>query len=218
MNIYQKLVAIRSSIDGFTKDTNGFNYKYVSGTQVLSKIYDKMNELQIILEPHVLHEKSNYQIFEYDTTDKFGKVKHNIDYLVNAPMEYVWINAENPEEKSIVPWGMFGQQDEISKAFGSGLTYSERYFLMKYFNVPTDADDPDSRQKQKEDAYKTLQNASQATQKTGNTNTPSDSKQTHTDDILQCSSCHTKITQAVHDWSVRKYGKQLCTTCQKKGV
>ena len=146
MNIYQKLVEIRKCIDGFTKDTKGFNYSYVSGTQVLAKIYDKMNELGVILEPHIFHEKSSYEIFQYDTTDKYDKAKHHIDYIVNAPMEYVWINAEKPEDRSIIPWGMFGQQDEISKAFGSGLTYSERYFLMKYFNVPTDADDPDKKQ------------------------------------------------------------------------
>ena len=32
------------------------------------------------------------------------------------------------------------------KGVGSALTYAERYFFLKYFNVPTDDDDPDSFQ------------------------------------------------------------------------
>ena len=60
-------------------------------------------------------------------------------------MSYKWINADNPEEELTVPWQLYGAQDDISKAFGSGLTYSERYFILKFFQAPTDADDPDSR-------------------------------------------------------------------------
>ena len=36
----------------------------------------------------------------------------------------------------------------ISKAHGTALTYAERYFLMKFFNIPTDEDDADAKQKQ----------------------------------------------------------------------
>ena len=49
--ILQKLHEIRKHIEGFTKDTKGFNYTYVSGTQVLGKIKDKMNELGVLLIP-----------------------------------------------------------------------------------------------------------------------------------------------------------------------
>ncbi|MGY2126768.1 ERF family protein, partial [Nocardia gipuzkoensis] len=41
-----------------------------------------------------------------------------------------------------------GQQDDVSKAHGTALTYTERYFLMKFFNIPTDEDDADAKQKQ----------------------------------------------------------------------
>ena len=41
-----------------------------------------------------------------------------------------------------------GQQDDVSKAHGTALTYAERYFLMKFFNIPTDEDDADAKQKQ----------------------------------------------------------------------
>lgn len=146
MNLYEKLVEIRKTIDGFTKDTTGFQYKYVSGTQVLGKIINKMNELKVLLVPSVTPNTLKYDIFEYDTVTKKGEQKHNIDYLTQAEMVMTWINAEEPNERLNIPFAIFGQQDEISKSFGSGLTYSERYFLMKFFGQPTDADDPDTKQ------------------------------------------------------------------------
>src|SRR5690625_5193343 len=68
------------------------------------------------------------------------------DFVISGDMQYVWQNAESPEEKIVIDWKVYGQQDDISKAFGSGLTYSERYFLLKFFNAPTDDDDPDANQ------------------------------------------------------------------------
>lgn len=145
MNLHQKLVEIRKEIDSFTKDTEGFNYSYVSGSQVLTKIQGKMNELGVILYPHmnaVEHSTFDYQQYNRKTKQMDDKT----DFVISGDMQYVWQNAENPEEKIIIDWKVYGQQDDISKAFGSGLTYSERYFLLKFFNAPTDEDDPDKRQ------------------------------------------------------------------------
>lgn len=144
LNLYQKLVEIRKSIDVFKKDTQGFGYSYVSGSQVLGKIKNKMDELQILLIPEVLNQK--HETFDYKVWDKEQKKeKEKTDFIVTADMKYVWVNAENPEERIGIPWQTMGQQDDISKAFGSGLTYSERYFLLKFFGVPTDEEDPDAR-------------------------------------------------------------------------
>src|SRR5690625_1734139 len=68
------------------------------------------------------------------------------DFVISGDMTYVWQDSANPDDKIEIPWKLYGQQDDISKAFGSGLTYSERYFLLKFFNAPTDDDDPDTRQ------------------------------------------------------------------------
>lgn len=144
LNLYQKLVEIRKSIDFFTKDTKGYGYKYVSGSQVLKKIKSKMDELQVLLIPVVLNQ--SHETFNYIVWDKQSQSeKEKTDFIVTADMKYVWVNAENPDEKIEVPWQTMGQQDDISKAFGSGLTYSERYFLLKFFGVPTDEEDPDAR-------------------------------------------------------------------------
>ncbi|VNS11982.1 ERF superfamily [Streptococcus pneumoniae] len=63
-------------------------------------------------------------------------------------LTYLWINADKPEEQLEVSFYSVGQQDDVSKAHGTALTYAERYFLMKFFNIPTDEDDADAKQKQ----------------------------------------------------------------------
>jgi ERF superfamily len=144
MNIYQKLVEIRKSIDVFTKDTEGFGYKYVSGSQVLHKIKAKMDELGVLLIPRI--NDQSHKTFDYTVWDKQAKQeKSKTDFIVFGSMTYTWVNAENPEDRIEIPFQYMGQQDDISKAFGSALTYSERYFLLKFFGVPTDEDDPDAK-------------------------------------------------------------------------
>lgn len=145
MNLHQKLVEIRKEIDVFSKDTKGFNYSYVSGSQVLGKIQAKMNELGVILYPEMRDlEHSTYDYQQYNK--KTQQMDDKTDFVISGDMRYVWVNAENPEERIAIDWNIYGQQDDISKAYGSALTYSERYFLLKFFNAPTDDDDPDSRQ------------------------------------------------------------------------
>ena len=145
MNLFQKLVEIRKEIDVFTKDTKGFNYSYVSGSQVLAKIQDKMNELGVLLYPEMKElEHSTYDYQQYNKKTK--QMEDRTDFVISGNMRYVWQNAEKPEEKIVINWNIYGQQDDISKAFRSALTYSERYFLLKFFNAPTDDDDPDKRQ------------------------------------------------------------------------
>lgn len=139
MNLHQKLVEVRKSIDGFTKDAKSFNYSYVSGSQVLSKIQSKMNELGVLLVPKI----ENQEFQTYDYQDKKGNDK--TDFIVHGIMSYTWMNADDPADKMEIPFYYTGQQDDISKAFGSGLTYSERYFLLKFFNLPTDDADPDAK-------------------------------------------------------------------------
>ena len=128
-NIYQKLVEVRKSIDGFTKDAKGYGYDYVSGSQILTKIKSKIDELGIILESHMI-------------APVVGQSSRG--YLVSSPMKMIWVNADKPEDRTAVDWFMAGEQKDPAQALGTGLTYTERYFLLKYFGVPTDEDDPDN--------------------------------------------------------------------------
>ena len=140
LNLYQKIVQVRQVAEGFSKDKKSFGYSYVSGNQVLSKIKDKMNELNLLLMPST-------QVGEHHThAYKTQRGKDALDFVVKGEMSYTWINGDNPAERETVTWAYYGQQDEISKAYGSALTYSERYYLLKSLGLPTDEDDPDGRQ------------------------------------------------------------------------
>lgn len=147
LNLYQKIADVKANIEGFTKDTKGYNYSYVSGSQVLHRIRNKMIENNILLVPKTSEE--NYQ--QVQVTRFNQKAKREIttsEFVVEMKLTYVWINADKPEEQLEVPFYSVGQQDDVSKAHGTGLTYAERYFLMKFFNIPTDEDDADAKQKQ----------------------------------------------------------------------
>ncbi|MEK4139611.1 ERF family protein [Paenibacillus sp. FSL L8-0323] len=140
LNLYQKIVQVRMIAEGFSKDKSSFNYSYVSGNQVLGKIKDKMNELNLLLFPST-------KVGEHHThAYKTAKGKDVLDFVVKGEMSYTWINGDKPEERETVTWAYYGQQDEISKAYGSALTYSERYYLLKSLGLPTDEDDPDAKQ------------------------------------------------------------------------
>lgn len=142
-NLYQKIADVKANIADFTKDTKGYNYDYVSGSQILHKIRSKMEENQLLLFPSIKDTR-----YAHITVLVKGKEKPNI--LVEMDMTYTFLNTENPEEKLEVPFFAIGHQDDASKAYGTALTYAERYFLLKFFNIPTDEDDADAKQKRQE--------------------------------------------------------------------
>jgi len=139
MNLYQKIVEVRKVAEKFNKDKKSYGYEYVSGNQILNKIRDKMNELNLLLIPST--KLGEHHTHEYIT----AKGKDAIDFIVSGEMSYTWINGDKPDETLAVEWAYYGQQDDISKAYGSALTYSERYFLLKCLGLPTDEDDPDAK-------------------------------------------------------------------------
>ncbi|WP_257154610.1 ERF family protein [Bacillus thuringiensis] len=150
MNLWQKLVAIRKDIDVFVKNGKSYGYDYVTGSQILHKIKKNMDELQVILMPKM----GEHKTWQYSYKNQKGR--DITDFVIEGDGFYEWINAEKPEERETIPWKFFGQQDDVSKAYGSALTYSERYFLLKFFGIPTDEDDADARDtkgKQRTNSY-----------------------------------------------------------------
>ncbi|EOG9016441.1 ERF family protein [Staphylococcus pseudintermedius] len=149
LNLYQKIADVKANIDGFTKDTKGYNYTYVSGSQVLHRIRSKMIEHNLLLVPKTLEETYSVEdVTRY--SPKYKKQVTTTEYTVKVKLIYTWINADKPEEQLELPFFAIGQQDDPAKALGTALTYSERYFLMKFFNIPTDEDDADAKQKKEQ--------------------------------------------------------------------
>lgn len=144
LNLYQKIVKVREGIGNISKDNTAgkgskFSYDYVSGSQILSKIKEEMNNQNLILTP--LIKDKNYK--REEITNRYNKIENM--YTVELDLSYKWINADKPEETLEIPFYAIGQQSDPSKAFGTALTYSERYVLLKMFNLPTDEDDADNK-------------------------------------------------------------------------
>ena len=152
MNLYERLALIRKNVEVVQKNKAGFGYNYVTDDELFAKITGAMTKYHVSLIPAVVPGTSELIPYKYDKVNKKTKeLEPQNEILVKAEMLYRWVNNDNPNESIEVPWILVGQQADASQAFGSGLTYSMRYFILKYFDVATPDDDPDNwRSKQRE--------------------------------------------------------------------
>lgn len=154
MNLYEKLARLRKRVEFMQEDASGYGYRYTSEESILAKITGLMEELHLSLIPRIIPGTMKVNQVELKKK-KFMKEVGLYDdvtneYLVQADMEYTWINNDNPEEKIVIPWVFVGSQSDPSQAMGSGLTYANRYLLMKMFQIASSEDDPDNwRSKQR---------------------------------------------------------------------
>lgn len=138
----EKLQVIKSEVDIMKKNKDGYGYSYVDEESILLKINSHMINLGIKLTPQLVPGTLHTEVVKY-----VDKKKNDVtDILVTSEMEFIWKDITTGETIK-VPWGLVGQQSDGSQAFGSGLTYSNRYFLLKYFNISTSQDDPDELRK-----------------------------------------------------------------------
>lgn len=130
MSLTKKLLEIQKVVDYFKKDKSGHNYNYVLGSTILAKVKHKKDELGLLLYP------------EISENSKVTPVDKN--FVFAGPGFMVWEDSEGEIKR--IPTYFTGKQNDPSKAFGSALTYTERYFLLKFFGIPTDEIDPDKFQ------------------------------------------------------------------------
>ena len=159
LNIYQKLAKIRKPVEVLQKNKSGYGYKYVTEDLILAKITGLMEKLGVSLIPNIIRGSTVVAPYHYvkSKTTKAGDPMdvHVNEILVSADMEWHWVNDADPSDRIIVPWTLVGQQEDASQAFGSGLSYSSRYFMLKYFNVATSDDDPDAWRSMQKEAQET---------------------------------------------------------------
>jgi hypothetical protein len=138
--LHQKLLKIRKRVTYLQKEAKGNQYSYVSSSQVLSAVRELMDEQNVLLIPNVVETNVREKI------DEKGQGKTTITYFTELKMKMIWVNVEKPDEKIECTW--YGQGVDIAgeKGVGKALTYAEKYFLLKFFNIATDKDDPDSFQ------------------------------------------------------------------------
>ena len=147
MTLDNKILELKKLVCVMQKDAKGHGYDYVSEESILMAINDKMIELGLRLTPRLVSGTLHSEVLNY----KNAKGQDKTDVIVRSEMVYEWKDITTGEVE-LVPWGLIGQQSDASQALGSGLTYSNRYFLLKYFNVATSNDDPDKIRSEQEAA------------------------------------------------------------------
>ena len=138
--IYQKLAKIQAAVKGLTKDTKAYSYKYVDGNKCLASIRPLMVEYGLLLMPEV-REISTKEVTYKVWNDKAKSLVDKTEVLVTIKMQMTWVDSEDGEMLR-QEWAGTGMND-FDKGFGSALTYGERYYLLKFFHIPTDKDDVD---------------------------------------------------------------------------
>lgn len=135
--IAERLLQVRRTVCYLQKENQGYQYKYVSSGQVLGSLHDAINNAGLVLVPQIKNKTIE--------REKSGNGK----FVITLEMEYCWIDCASGESL-VVLWIATGADGDPSRALGKALTYGEKYFFLKFFNIPTDNDDPDSFQEKKE--------------------------------------------------------------------
>ena len=134
LKLLEKIENVRNSVDYLQKNNRGDQFSYVSSSQVLAAIRQELKDQKLLLEPVLNKEGANLRYMEEESQSMMVELKY----------KYRWVDVETGATYEI-PWYALGS-DYHEKGVGKALTYGEKYFLLKYFNVPTDEADPDKFQ------------------------------------------------------------------------
>jgi len=196
--IYQKLLTIQQRVNGLGKDKSTYNYKYVTGDKLLGEVKPMMNELGLLLKQEVLSIENTRQ----DYVTKSGSKS---EILSKVMMKFTWIDTESGEQDENL-FGANGQND-WEKGLGSALTYAERYFILKSFNIPTGEDDPDAFQNKymSEEEKKSIKDAEEAALKARKTADAEKRQRDINSYVSKLGNCNTvqdlvELKSTVPDW------------------
>jgi len=138
MTLHQKLLEIRRAVPYLQKEKENQqqHYKYVSSSQTIASVRAKMDEMGVLLMPSV--KEHNVEIIRV-----MKERGESVMYLTKVLLQYTWINVEDPKDILISEWASQGI-DTSEKGIGKALTYGEKYFFLRFFQIATDKDDPDA--------------------------------------------------------------------------
>ena len=203
-NIFQRMAAITAELQTVAKNLmvetgKGKGYKAVSERDIIDAVKPLEEKHGVysfpasrrILEAHMLESENEYN----------GKVTKKTTFFSRIETTYRFVNIDNPEE--YIETVTFAEGiDSQDKGSGKAMTYGDKYALMKAYKIST-GDDPD--QTGSKDENYTLSKQPQF----------EPMWEAPADPVPSCVDCGTVITPKVHDWSVKKFGRPLCMTCQK---
>lgn len=141
MNLYEKFLEIQRSVDRIVKDGANTNdkYDYTSSGAVLNIIRPMLNEHRLLLIPRI----TSHNIIEGMTRSGTAR------FVVELELDMLWVDTESGETMPVPFYANGADLGSAERAVGKALTYAEKYFMLKFFHVPTDKDDPDADKRTK---------------------------------------------------------------------
>jgi hypothetical protein len=139
LNLYQKLLKITEEVGMIKKSGTNLqqNYKFIESAMVVAEVRVQLAKYGVMIIPETVERN----IERNEVIRANGKT--GVDFHVTVKSAYTIINADNPEERTIVDWDGGEAIDSSDKASNKAITASHKSFLMKLFNI-SDKDDPDT--------------------------------------------------------------------------
>lgn len=179
-NLYQKLLEVRKTVPYIKKGGQSYDYKYTKESQILGALKDEMNNQGIWIDMDMTS-VNEVEVAIYVKKTKSVVIANGI----RAYFEFTITNCDNPEEV-IIKHQILQDSGSDVKTIGALQTYANKYFLLKFFNIPNDEIDPDKFEKTIEAAV------------------PTDNKYISSDQMYE-------ITKMLVELSVEKYNDLLRT-------
>lgn len=151
MTLHQKILKIADMAGVLQKSKSGYSYKYVPEEDIQAKVTAGLQKYGIMLYNSIVPNTLKVTPITYEKYDaKLKATKPVNEVIVSGDMTYTWVNTDNPSESIETTWAFVGQMEDAAQAMGAGLTYANRYYLMKQLQLATTESDPDNyRSKQK---------------------------------------------------------------------
>jgi hypothetical protein len=197
--IAQKLVLIMAECAHVSKD--GFNdfhkYSYASAAGVLEVINAALvkHKVASVVTPAILN--------SYDVTNAKGNIEHQVTVGCNILL----IDSESGE--SIDLYGIGTGQDAGDKAVMKAETAAIKYAYLLSMAICT-GDDPEADSGVDERTYAAPQTAAAPKPAPSKKNTAEPYEP-----VAICAGCGKEISDKVYNYSVARYHRPLCMTCQK---
>lgn len=152
MNLHQKILKIADMAGVLQKTKEGYGYKYVPEEDIQAKVTAGLQKYGVMLYDSIIPGTFKVQPIHYEKWDpKIKGMKPINEVIVSAEVTYTWVDVDDPAQRVETTWALVGQMEDAAQAFGAGLTYGNRYYLMKQLQLATSESDPDNyRSKQKQ--------------------------------------------------------------------
>lgn len=152
LTLHEKLLRIADMAGVLQKSKSGYSYKYVPEEDIQAKVTAGLQKYGVMLYNSIVPGTVKVVPISYEKYDaKIKGLKPINEVIVSGDMTYEWVDTADPEQRVETTWAFVGQMEDAAQAMGAGLTYANRYYLMKQLQLATTESDPDNyRSKQKE--------------------------------------------------------------------